>query len=69
MEEQNQSSKMYFAVLNGRRCGVYTSRQEAEEQTDYYPDGYYESHESLAAADKAIEDFFMCNQETIIKNQ
>ena len=49
----------FYAVFIGSKIGVFSTRQEAEEQTVSYPDGYYDIYTSQQEAIEALERFFM----------
>ncbi|KAK8102753.1 ribonuclease h1 [Apiospora sp. TS-2023a] len=47
--DENGVDKVYFAVVRGRRPGIY-SRERAEEQVDGFPDAYYDVFSTYAEA-------------------
>lgn len=55
---QGASGKCY-AVFVGRKIGIFSTQHEAEEQTESYPDGYYDVYTSHQEAIEALERFLM----------
>lgn len=48
-----------YAVFVGRKIGIFSTLQEAEEQTESYPEGFYEIYNNREEAIKALERFFI----------
>jgi viroplasmin and RNaseH domain-containing protein len=55
----NNKVPKYFVVIVGHCCGIYYSEMEAKNQTDNYPNGYYEICNTQEEADAVIERFFI----------
>ena len=55
---QAEESKCY-SVFVGHKVGVFSTLQEAEEQIELYPDGYYDVYTSHQEAIEALECFFI----------
>lgn len=49
----------FYAVFIGSTIGVFSTRLEAEEQTESYPDGHYGIYPNHQDAIEALENFFI----------